>query len=177
MGAPYPTSLAERIIRDLFPIRFKASSHSGLVNDPRAIRRDKLPPMAHSLEATIRAAYAAFGRGDIDGYLQPCAEDFAFHVPGYGGIAGTYVGRDGLYDLAGKAMAITGGTFSEEVEDVLVNDSHAVVLARHRFTRDDSLKDYRTAHVYEISEGKLSRCFEQPRDPASFDDAWGSSQV
>lgn len=132
--------------------------------------------MAHPLEATIREAYAAFGRGDIDGYLRQCAEDFTFHVPGHGGIAGAYVGKQGLYDLAGKAMGITGGTFREEVEDVLANDKHAVVLARHRFTRDGSAKDYRTAHVYEIVEGKLARCFEQPRDPAGFDDAWGVSQ-
>lgn len=131
--------------------------------------------MAHPLEATLREAYAAFGRGDIDGYLQSCAENFAFHVPGHGGISGTYIGRQGLYDLAGKAMEITGGTFHEEVEDVLANDEHAVVLARHLFTRDGVLRDYRTAHVYEIRQGKLARCFEQPRDPASFDDAWGSS--
>jgi ketosteroid isomerase-like protein len=78
--------------------------------------------MADELEATIREAYAAFGRGDIDGYLKPCTEDFCFHVPGHGGIAGTYVGKQGLYDLASKAMSITGGTFHEEVEDVLAND-------------------------------------------------------
>ena len=131
-------------------------------------------PMTHTLEGIIREAYAAFSRGDIDGYLRPCAEDFAFHVPGHGGIAGKYVGKQGLYDLASKAMSITGGTFHEEVEDVLANDDHAVVLARHRFTRDNSLKDYRTAHVYEIRDGKLAQCFEQPRDPASFDDAWGT---
>jgi ketosteroid isomerase-like protein len=127
------------------------------------------------MEATIREAYAAFGRGDIDAYLQPCAQDFAFHVPGNGGIAGTYSGRDGLYDLAGKAMGITDGTFQEEVEDVLANDHHAVVLALHRFTRGGTLREYRTAHVYDLREGKLTRCFEQPRDPAAFDQAWGCS--
>ena len=37
--------------------------------------------MTHPLEATIREAYAAFGRGDVDGYLRPCTEDFEFHVP------------------------------------------------------------------------------------------------
>jgi uncharacterized protein len=132
--------------------------------------------MAHPLEATIREAYAAFGRGDIDGYLQPGTQDFAFQVPGDSEIAGTYVGKAGLFDLAGKVMTMTGGTFREEVEDVLANDSHAVVLARHQFTRDGSLKDYRTAHVYEIKDGKLARCFEQPRDPASFEDAWGRAQ-
>jgi uncharacterized protein len=132
--------------------------------------------MAHPLEAIIREAYAAFGRGDIDGYLQPCTENFTFQVPGRGGIAGTYVGRQGLFDLAGRAMEITGGSFQEEVEDVLANDNHAVVLARHRFTVQGNLKEYRTAHVYEISNGKLARCFEQPRDPVSFDAAWGSSR-
>jgi len=128
------------------------------------------------MEAIIREAYAAFGRGDIDGYLRPCAEDFAFHVPGHGGISGTFTGRQGLYDLAAKAMSITDGTFQEEVEDVLANDTHAVVLARHRFKRSGSGKDYRTAHVYDIRDGKLAQCFEQPRDPAGFDDAWGASQ-
>jgi hypothetical protein len=28
-------------------------------------------------------------------------------------------------------MTFTAGTFDEEVEDVLANDNHAVVLARH----------------------------------------------
>ena len=60
--------------------------------------------MAHPLEATIREAYAAFGRGDLDGYLKHCTDDFTFNVPGNGGISGIYVGKQGLYELAGKAM-------------------------------------------------------------------------
>jgi ketosteroid isomerase-like protein len=51
-----------------------------------------------------------------------------------------------------------------------------VVLARHRFKRNGAAKDYRTAHVYEIRDGKLAQCYEQPRDSASFHDAWGSSE-
>lgn len=131
--------------------------------------------MSHPLEAIIREAYAAFGRGDVDGYLKACTDNFEFHVPGSAGISGTYTGHAGLYALAGKAITLTGGTFREDVEDVLANDNHAVVLARHRFTRDGQLKDYRTAHVYEIAGMKLARCFEQPRDPAAFDDAWGTA--
>ena len=132
--------------------------------------------MAHPLEAIIREAYGAFGRGDIEGYLKPCNDEFAFIIPGSGGISGTYVGKQGLYELAGKAMAITDGTFHEEVEEVLASDEYAVVLARHRFTRQGASKDYRTAHVYDVREGKLAECFEQPRDSARFHDAWGSSQ-
>jgi ketosteroid isomerase-like protein len=132
--------------------------------------------MPHPLEQIIREAYAAFGRGDVEGYLRACTSDFEFHVPGYGGLSGVWAGKQGLHDLAAKAMSLSGGTFQEEVEDVLANDRHAIVLARHRFTRDGSLKEYRTAHVYEVRGGQLARCFEQPRDSASFHGAWGSSQ-
>jgi ketosteroid isomerase-like protein len=132
--------------------------------------------MSHSLEKTIREAYAAFGRGDVDGYLKACTPDFTFVVPGRGGVCGSWAGKQGLYELAGKAMSLSGGTFQEEVEDVLANDRHAVVLARHRFVRDGSAKEYRTAHVYEVRDGQLARCFEQPRDSATFHDAWGSSE-
>jgi ketosteroid isomerase-like protein len=128
--------------------------------------------MAHPFEAVIRAAYAAFGRGNVDGYLRACTEDFEFHVPGHGGISGTYVGRTGLYALAEKAMTITRGTFREEVEDVMANDEHAVVEARHRFRRGAILHDYKTAHLYTIRDGKLARCIEQPRDQDAFDNAW-----
>jgi len=82
-----------------------------------------------------------------------------------------------MYELATKAMRITGGTFSEEVDNVLANESHAVVLARHRFTRDGAARDYRTAHVYEIRNGRLARWYEQPRDAATFDEAWGPLQT
>ena len=51
------------------------------------------------------------------------------------------------------------------------------MLARHRFTRDGVPEIMPAAHVYEIRDGKLARCFEQPRDQAAFDDAWGPHQA
>ncbi len=133
--------------------------------------------MAHPLEAKIREAYTAFGRGDVDGYLQPCTQDFSFNIPGRGAIAGSWRGKEGLYGLARTAMEVTGGSFREEVEDVLANDHHAIVLARHQFTLNGQLKEYRTPHVYEIHDGQLAQCWEQPQDLFAFDDAWGSNQA
>jgi ketosteroid isomerase-like protein len=140
-------------------------------------QRGSIYRMSHPLEQIIREAYAAFARGDVDGYLGPCTSDFTFYVPGRSGVSGAWAGRRGLHELAAKAMAISGGTFREDIEDVLANDRHAVVLARHSFTRAGVSKDYRTAHVYEVRDGKLATCFEQPRDPAAFHDAWGSSEA
>ena len=85
--------------------------------------------------------------------------------PGRGAIAGSYQGKAGLYELARIAMEVTGGTFRDEVEDVLANDNHG------------QSKEYRTAHVYDVRDGKLARCWEQSRDLATFDDAWGMTHA
>jgi ketosteroid isomerase-like protein len=129
--------------------------------------------MAHPIEGIIKEAYVAFARGDLDGYFRACSDDWNFNIAGNGAIAGTYHGKQGLYELAQKAMAATSGTFQEDVEDVLANDRHGIVLARHRFTRDGQQQEYRTVHVYEIRDGKLAACWEHPRDQAAFDAAWG----
>jgi uncharacterized protein len=131
--------------------------------------------MSHPIEEILRKAYAAFGVGDVDGYLAPCIDEFVFEINGNGGIAGTYTGKAGLYDLAGKAMSITGGTFHEDVEDVLANDDYAVVLVRHQFIRGGVAWDYQSAHLYKTADGKLVSCRELPYDAAQFDEAWGAS--
>jgi ketosteroid isomerase-like protein len=129
--------------------------------------------MAHANEALLRDAYAAFGRGDMDGYWSACHEDFAFNVPGKHSLAGRYQGKARFLELVEGVMRISGGAFEEKVVDVLANDVHGVVLAEHRFTREGKPKEYRTAHVYNIRAGKLQECWEQPEDPIAFDDAWG----
>jgi ketosteroid isomerase-like protein len=127
--------------------------------------------MAHANEQTIRDAYAAFGRGDLEGYLASCVDDFVFNVPGRSRVAGTYRGRAEFMRLIGTVMELSGGKFEEDVLDVLANERHGVVLAVHRFSRDGAPKQYLTAHVYGIRDGKLAECWEQPRDPAAFDQA------
>src|SRR5262245_44409280 len=128
--------------------------------------------MPHPNEALLRKAYADFARGDLEAYLSVCVDGFTSNVPGRNKMTGSYKGHDEFFQLAGKAMELTGGAFEEEVHDVLANDKHGVVLAIHRFNRDGGPKEYRTAHVYEIRDGKLVECWEQPQDPAAFDDAW-----
>ena len=128
--------------------------------------------MAHRNEEMLRKAYADFARGDLDGYWSVCTDDFAFNVPGRSKVAGRFQGKDAFYGMIGNVMALTGGQFQEEVHDVLANDEHGVVLAIHRFPRNGQTYEYRTAHVYNIRDGKLAECWEQPQDPTAFDTAW-----
>jgi ketosteroid isomerase-like protein len=128
--------------------------------------------MAHPNEELLRKAYADFAKGDLEGYLSACVPDFAFNVPGRSVVAGRVQGRDQFLGMVQNVMQQSGGQFQEEVEAVLANDEHGVVLAKHRFPRNGKTWEYQTAHVYRISNGKLVECWEQPRDPVAFDAAW-----
>ena len=83
----------------------------------------------------LREAYAAYNRGDLDGFWQACREDFTFHVPGRSGIAGAFTGQAEFHRLIMSVLELAGGRFEEVVEDVLANDHHGVVLTLQRFER------------------------------------------
>jgi glycine/D-amino acid oxidase-like deaminating enzyme/ketosteroid isomerase-like protein len=129
-------------------------------------------PLPRARVWALRGAYAAYNRGDLDGFWQACREDFTFHVPGRSGIAGAFTGRAEFHRLITSVLELAGGRFEEVVEDVLANDHHGVVLTLQRFERYGMPKEYRTAHVYRIQDGKLAEAWEQPRDPETFNEAW-----
>ena len=128
--------------------------------------------MPHAHETLLRDAYAAFARGDIDGYWSVCSPDFVFNVPGRNVMAGTYRGKDAFMAMVGKVMQLSGGQFQETVHDILANDEHGIVLATHRFSRNGRTYEYNTAHVYHVRDGRLIEAWEQPQDQTLFDEAW-----
>jgi hypothetical protein len=128
--------------------------------------------MSDAVEQMVRRAYQAFGEGDFDGYMSACTDDWTFHVPGHNRMSGDFHGRDGLMALVGNVGAVAGASFREEVHDVVANDSHAVVLARHTLERDGQQHAYDTVHVYHVRDGKLAECWECPANPEAFDAAW-----
>ena len=128
----------------------------------------------HPLELTIRRAYHSYDCGNLDGFLEACCEDFSLSVAGLSLVSGVWKGKSGLQALTRKLNEISCGSLRQEIDEVLANDRHAVVLVFRRFTRDSVPKGYASAHVYLIRHGKLARGWEQPRDLYEFDRAWGA---
>jgi uncharacterized protein len=127
--------------------------------------------MSHRNEDVLRNAYAAFSRGDLDGYLQHCTDAVVFHVPGRTPMSGTHT-RGQFKSFIGRLMELCDGTFRETVLDVVANDRRGLVLAEHEFRRKGRTHVYRTAHVYRIEDGRLAEFREYPEDLYSFDAAW-----
>ena len=90
----------------------------------------------------LRAAYAVFATGDLDGYLSYCTPDIRFVIPGRNALSKTY-DRE---------------TFKSELIAEL--------------TRDGKRHEYRTLHLYEFRDGKLASFREIPEDLYAFDAAW-----
>src|SRR5258708_13904784 len=81
----------------------------------------------------VRAASAAFGRGDLSALQnQYMAENIIWHVAGTGPLAGDYQGIAQVRGVLGKISDLSGGTVRPQLHDVLVSNDHTAALATKR---------------------------------------------
>jgi len=126
----------------------------------------------HDHDRILRDAYAAFARGDMEGYLAHCTPDITFTVPGDNKVSGVYSRAEFGPGLIAKVMNATNGTFVETVLDVFTSPRGGIVQAHHVFDSGGETREYRTYHVYDIRDGKLASFLEVPEDKDAFQRAW-----
>src|SRR5258708_22755 len=102
-----------------------------------------------SYDEILRAAYATFAQGNLDGYLDYCTSDIQFIVPGQSSLSGAYDREKFKSQLIPDVMRLTGGTFQETVLDVFTSACGGVVYAHHQFSRDGKPFAYKTMHLYD----------------------------
>jgi steroid delta-isomerase-like uncharacterized protein len=129
--------------------------------------------MAHPNEERLRVLYAAFARGDLQGFLAGCSDDVSFTVPGDTPASGVYTKETFVGWITG-VLAMTAGTFEEHVLDVFANDEHGVLQLRHEFDRDGVRRVYLTSHACELRDGLIARWEERPGSLVEFEAAWGT---
>lgn len=92
----------------------------------------------HPNGTRIRGLFDAFRSGDVAAIQAAIAPDATWHFPGRrGALAGAHTGHEEILAFLGRVLALTDGTFGLEVEDVLANDRHGVVLFRGHGRRPD----------------------------------------
>jgi ketosteroid isomerase-like protein len=128
--------------------------------------------MGHANEQLLRDAYAIFAKGDVAGFLAVCTDDIVFRVPGHNVMSGDWDREGFAGEFVQRLMGHTQGTFREEIVDLVANEDHGVLLLDHHFERDGKPVDYRTCHVVELRNGKITSWREWPGDLAKFEEAW-----
>lgn len=121
----------------------------------------------------VRAASAAFGRGDV-GALQDqfFAPDIIWHIAGTGPLAGDYQGAAQVMALLGKISALCSGPVQPELHDVLVSPDHTVALTTIRAERAGKQLQLNLVHVIHAENGKATEVWTQSSDPAAAAEFW-----
>ena len=129
--------------------------------------------MTQSNEDLVRAASAAFGRGDL-GALQDqyFAENVVWHVAGTGPLAGDYHGAAQVMQVLGKISELSGGTVQPELHDVLVSSDHTVALSTIRAERAGKQLQLNLVHVIHSANGKATEIWTHSSDPAGAAQFW-----
>ncbi|HEV2257134.1 MAG TPA: nuclear transport factor 2 family protein [Streptosporangiaceae bacterium] len=121
----------------------------------------------------VRAASAAFGRGDM-GALQDqfFAPGIVWHIAGTGPLAGDYQGTAQVMGLLGKISALCSGPVQPELHDVLVSPDHTVALTTIRAERAGKQLHLNLVHVIHAENGKATEVWTHSSDPAAAAEFW-----
>src|SRR5258708_26292760 len=123
--------------------------------------------MTQPNEGLVRAASAAFGRGDLGALRdQFFAQNIVWHVAGTGPLAGDYNGVAQVIGLLSKITELSGGTVRPELHDVLVSNDHTVALATIRAERAGKQLQLNLVHVIHAANGKATEVWTHSSDPA-----------
>lgn len=128
--------------------------------------------MAHPNEELLRNGYAAFEKGDLDTLRGLFADDIVWHSPGKGPLSGDYRGIEDVFGLFGKVLELSGGTFRNEIHDILADDEHGVALVTATGERKGKTLNDKQAHVFHVRDGKVTEFWLQTFDLYTNDEFW-----
>jgi len=129
--------------------------------------------MTHPNEGLVRAASAAFGRGDVAALRnQFLHNDVVWHIAGTGPLAGDYTGAAEVIGLLTKIAQLAGGSVRPDLHDVLVSNDHTVALATIRAQRAGKHLQLNLVHVIHSEDGKATEIWTHSSDPAGAAHFW-----
>ncbi len=123
---------------------------------------------------SARAAYAAFAAGDMATINDLLADDIVWHSSGDNILTGDYEGKEAVLGYMATLMQETGGTFRNEVHDMLANDDHGVALVNVTAERNGRTLDTRIIHVFHMRDGKVTEFWSVGMDQPGLDDFWAA---
>jgi len=118
----------------------------------------------HPNAAPIRRAFEAFARGDMADMKSLVAEDTVWHIPGHGPLAGDHRGRDAVFDMFGRLVQASEGTFTQQLHDAAASDAFAFALTHVIARRGDHDYDSQDVWVFQVRDGQIAEAWWRPED-------------
>jgi hypothetical protein len=106
----------------------------------------------------VRKGKEAFLSGDLETVKELLADDLVVHTSGDGPFEREYRGRD-AFGFIGQLAQLSGGTYQQEIHDVVASDDHVVALVTVRAERNGRPVDYRSAEVFHVKDGQATEAW------------------
>jgi ketosteroid isomerase-like protein len=105
----------------------------------------------------VRAAYAAFGAGDVDAFSRLYSAEVVHKLPGNSRVSGAHRGLPAVLGMYGQLAELSGGTIRVEPEAFFTDGDQRVVSVHHTTgTRNGRKLDMRESIVITISDGRIT---------------------
>lgn len=128
--------------------------------------------MSHPNEVLIRNAFNASLGGNVAPLRSMIDARIAWHVSGHGPLSGDVNGFDALLAWGAQLFQRSGGTWHEEILEVIANDDTAFMRSTYRARRGERSIEDQSVNVFRIREGKIVECWVFFRDQYGFDEFW-----
>ena len=119
-----------------------------------------------------RVGYEAFAAGDLAAVSDLLSDDIVWHSGGSNVLTGDYVGKEAVLGFFGLLMQESGGSFRNDIHDMLANDEHGVALVTMSATRDGKSFEGNLVHIFHMSDGKMTEFWAIPENQSGYDEFW-----
>jgi ketosteroid isomerase-like protein len=122
--------------------------------------------------AIIHQVYDDFAKGDIAAVIEAFDPAITWHVPGHSPLSGDYRGHDEVLGFFKYTLALSGGIFAIEIQQLLAEANVVVALVTVKAERNGRAVAFPEVHVWRLAKGKVTEFREFQGDEQTEDRFW-----
>ena len=126
----------------------------------------------HPNAARLRAAYEAFGRGDLETVRDLLDEGIVYHFGGRSPLAADYKGTQEVFGFWGRQFQLSGGTLRIIPSLIVAGDEYAFALVHATAQRDGRTLDAPGVNVVRLRDGRAVEFWSYTTDQNAVDEFW-----
>ncbi|RKS08543.1 hypothetical protein DFP74_4253 [Nocardiopsis sp. Huas11] len=121
-----------------------------------------------------RTYFQAVQTGDMAALGELLDEAIVWHQPGDNQFSGEHKGRDAVFQLLGRMMEASRGTFAiDTIHTLMASDDLVAATIHFGGRRDDASMSMDGVDLLRVTDGRITEMWLFSGDPAAEDAFWG----
>jgi uncharacterized protein len=128
--------------------------------------------MAETTGQIVKRIYDCYLRGDLDGVYERFVDEAVWYDHGDNARAGIYTGKAAIAAHTIQIAALTDGTLSTSVQEILDGDEYAAVVEMATGRRHGRALNLKICTLWHSRAGKIIDLHTLPLDRSAWDEFW-----